>query len=161
MFEALVVLGFIALVGLIFGIRDAIKEPPKPILSPHGEQPGDKLQTSFTLDDIQGDWRMTSVGRNGNFAPSTVIEETNLLMSIEGPRYSVENSTGRLILTPAADGVQMDQIEDDGDTHHCIARLRNDELEICQADVGQQRPTDFRPDRTDDASLTRFARVRT
>jgi len=54
---------------------------------------------------------------------------------------------------------QLDQHDDNGDTHLCIVRMRNGLLEICQAEVGKPRPTDFDHMRSDGASLTLFKRT--
>jgi len=39
-------------------------------------QPDDKIVTKVTLESIEGLWQMVSVGRNGNFAPPEVIENS-------------------------------------------------------------------------------------
>ncbi len=84
------------------------------------------------------------------------MEKSDLQMRVQGNRYSVNDSGGTLILKPASDGMELDQIGDDGDTHLCLARLRNNQLEICQAEVGKERPTDFNPERS--AGLARSQR---
>jgi uncharacterized protein (TIGR03067 family) len=159
MFEALVILGLIAVAGIVAAVYDAIKNQDDDSVAAFGEQPGDKIQSLFALDDIQGEWKMVSVGKNGNFAPSMVMQNSDLRMVIDGERYSVNGSAGKIVLRSEGTSTIMDQLDDNGDTHLCIVRLRNDELEICQGEVGDSRPVDFNPERSDDASLTRFARI--
>ena len=127
----------------------------------HGEQPGDEIIANLSLSDIQGRWRMVSVGRRGNFAPPEVLQSSEVVFEINGDAFTIPHTgtTGRLMLSTSHTPVHLDQLNDDGDNHKCIARIRNGELEICQAENGDERPANFNPNRHDNASLTRFTRV--
>jgi uncharacterized protein (TIGR03067 family) len=127
----------------------------------HGEQPGDEIVSDISLHDIQGRWRMVSVGRRGKFAPPEVLQASKVIFEIKGEAFAIPHSgtTGRLVLNASHRPVQLDQINDDGDNHKCVVRIRNGELEICQAENGEERPSNFNPNRHDNASLTRFARA--
>jgi uncharacterized protein (TIGR03067 family) len=104
---------------------------------------------------------MIEVGKNGNFSPLSETALSNFVMEITGDRFSLpSNDGGRLHLDNATFPTAMDQIGDDGETHHCIARLVDGQLEICQAEVNRPRPKDFARSRRDDASLVRFTRGR-
>lgn len=121
----------------------------------------ESVQEFVTIDSIQGQWRMVSVGRNGNFAPQEVIDESNLVMSISGNEFELSDSgsSGTLKLRNNVLPTHMDQLDDDGDIHLCIVRFRNAELEICQGEVGKKRPMHFSEVRFDGASLTRFKSI--
>jgi uncharacterized protein (TIGR03067 family) len=119
------------------------------------------LVENVSLESLQGTWRMVSVGRNGNFAPQHVIESANVVMKIDGNKLRMVDDQTGAIFTLNHDVVpnQMNQIADDGDEHLCVIRFRNYELEICQGEPGKPRPTNFRANRRDGASLTRFKRI--
>ncbi|EAQ79740.1 TIGR03067 domain-containing protein [Blastopirellula marina] len=122
---------------------------------------GDEVIDFVTLDSLQGVWRMVSVGRNGNFAPQEMIDKGNVIMSITGDRFCLENSgeRGKLKLKNHLLPTHMDQLSDNGSPLLCIVRFIDGELEICQGDSGKKRPRHFARDRFDGASLARFAKV--
>ncbi|MDB4766939.1 hypothetical protein OAG71_04545, partial [bacterium] len=109
-----------------------------------------------------GLWSMVSVGRNGNFAPPDVIKRSAIAIAIIGNTFTVTNTLKLSTVEIKNDVVpnELDQTaDDDGETHLCIVRFRNGMLEICQAEVGKPRPTDFSHQRTDGASLTLFQKT--
>ena len=121
----------------------------------------DDLVENVSPESLQGSWRMVSVGRNGNFAPQHMIEQSNVVMKIDGHEMRmVDDQTGwTFTLNREVVPNEMDQVADDGDEHLCVIRFRNHELEICQGEPGKPRPTNFRANRRDGASLTRFERI--
>lgn len=127
----------------------------------HGAQLGDEILNEISLQDMQGCWKMVSVGRNGNFAPPEFFEQEIVRFVIEGVRFAIEprNTTGTLKVDNSFEPVHLDRCDDDGDVHLCIVRIRNDELEICESENGADRPQSFDPERKDNASLTRFKRI--
>ncbi len=136
-------------------------EEKKQRIALHGAQPGDEIRNDISLQDIQGCWQMVSVGRNGNFAPPEVFEQRIVRFRIDGIHVVIEphNTTGTLKVDNSFQPVRLDQCDDDGDIHLCIARIRNSELEVCQSETGADRPQNFDPNRNDNASLTRFKRI--
>ena len=104
---------------------------------------------------------MVSVGRNGKFAPPKVIAETGITIAIVGDTFTDTNTLEltNVRLNNATIPNMLDQIQDNGDAHLCIVRMRNQFLEICQADNGKPRPTDFAHARIDGATLALFERV--
>jgi uncharacterized protein (TIGR03067 family) len=127
----------------------------------HGAQLGDEILNQISLQDMQGCWKMVSVGRNGNFAPPEFFEQEIVRFVIEGVRFAIEprNTTGTLKVDNSFEPVHFDRCDDDGGVHLCIVRIRNDELEICESEIGADRPQSFDPERKDNASLTRFKRI--
>ena len=121
----------------------------------------DDIVDDVSLEAIEGLWRMISVGRNGNFAPKDVIEQSNFAIAIVGNTLTVTNSLemSTIELNSSVVPNQLDQTDQDGDKHLCIVRLRNGYLEICQGEAGRSRPKDFARRRRDGASLTLFERV--
>jgi uncharacterized protein (TIGR03067 family) len=124
-------------------------------------QPDDDIVVDVTLESIQGLWEMVSVGRNGNFAPPELIEQSQVAIAIVGNTSTMtktlELSTVKINndFTPN----HLDQTDENGDKHLCIVRMRNGLLEICQAEVDKPRPSDFDHMRSDGASLTLFKRT--
>lgn len=123
---------------------------------------------AITLDDLQGRWQMVSCGQRGNFAPKGVIIGARIIMKIEGNRYSTSvqgkaDEQGTLQIDFGTQPVQFDQhIEvgkDAGGIHKGIIQVRKGDLEHCQGEVGQPRPTDFTRKRKDTASLALFKRI--
>lgn len=114
-----------------------------------------------TLESIQGLWRVISVGRNGNFAPPEVIEQGNIAIAIVGNTMTLTNTLELSTIELNNDVIpnQLDQTDQDGDTHLCIIRKRDGNLELCQGEVGKPRPTNFDRQRNDGASLTMFEMV--
>lgn len=114
-----------------------------------------------TLSELQGTWRMIQCGRNGRFAPLEEIALADVRMQIRGDRFEMpgSGSKGRLVLHSGQLPTAMDQCGDDGSMHRCLVRMVDHNLEICQAEDGDPRPTDFSPKRRDNATLTRFTRV--
>ena len=124
-------------------------------------QPDDDIATNVTLESIEGLWRMVSVGRNGNFAPPDVIERSAVAVAIVGNTFTLTNTLklSTVEINNDFEPNRLDQTDETGDTHLCIVRMRNGLLEICQAEVGKPRPTDFAHNRSDGASLTLFKRT--
>lgn len=114
-----------------------------------------------TLESIQGLWRIISVGRNGNFAPPEVIEQENVAIAIVGNTMTLTNTLELSSIELNNDVIpnQLDQTDQNGDTHLCIVRMRGGNLEICQGEVAKPRPTTFDRQRNDGASLTMFEMV--
>jgi len=125
------------------------------------ENPDDVIEDIVTLESLQGLWRMASVGRNGNFAPPDVIEQANLSIAVVADTFTITNTLELSTVEINNDVVpnQLDQTSADGDVHLCILRWRNGKLEICQAESGKPRPSDFTHVRTDGASLTLFEKL--
>src|SRR5262245_44750611 len=130
-------------------------------------QAGEKA-APVTLEQLQGRWRMVSVGKNGNFAPPGMFANVKIMMVIEGSRYTVisngEQGDGGTIQvdstkSPAHFDQRIDRGDDAGKSHLGIIRFREGMLEHCQADKGRERPKDFSRKRKDDASLACFRKV--
>jgi uncharacterized protein (TIGR03067 family) len=128
----------------------------------------DNVQQHVTLDDLQGSWQMVSCGQQGNFGPKDMILAANIVIKIEGDRYSTSirgevEETGTLRVDSSRQPVHFDQHvesgEDAGNVHRGIVRLRNGQLEHCQGEIGQPRPKDFARKRKDTASLALFQRI--
>ena len=94
--------------------------------------------------------------------PPEVIERSAIAIAIIGNTFTVTNTLKLSTVEIRNDVIpnELDQTaDDDGSTHLCIVRLRNGMLEICQAEVGKPRPTDFNHQRIDGASLTLFQKT--
>lgn len=130
-------------------------------IAKHGEQPSDEIFQQPSLTDLQGQWRMVSVGKKGKFAPEEVFAKSLTLFTISENNYEISpmGLKGQLVVDSSKCPTHLDQHNTKGEIRLCIVRIRNGELEICQAVVGDDRPTDFNPNRLDNASLTRFARA--
>lgn len=128
----------------------------------------DEVINDVSLDAIQGDWKVVSLGRNGRFAPESHLASANMTFSISGRQFENLAESGTLELEkvtsstselPEAVVTHMDQRGSTGDLHKCIVRLVNGQMEVCQAEVGKPRPVDFKRKRKDGASLVRFEKV--
>lgn len=128
-----------------------------------GEDAEEVIIDHVSLDELQGLWRMISVGRNGNFAPKEVIEKSNFTIAIVSNTLTDTSALTMSTIEVNNDVVpnHLDQTDEDGETHLCLVRLRNNHLEMCQAEVGKPRPIDFNRKRRDGASLVLFERIST
>lgn len=106
----------------------------------------------LTLKELEGEWQIIRVGKDGNRAPSLLTWLVDIRFRIEGDQYTstaggeiVEQ--GRLHLQPQDNHAWLDQhIEsgnDAGQTHLGIVRLVAGKLEHLQAEIGCARPTGF------------------
>lgn len=130
-----------------------------------GSEPDD---VPVTLEALQGEWRMVSVGRNGNFAPAAVIQSSNIRMIITGNEYRVVNEgtiadQGTLVLDAANRPAHLDQHishgAEAGSVRRGIVRLRDGLLEHFQGTSGGSRPEQFVREWSDGTSLAGFRRV--
>lgn len=105
-----------------------------------------------TLDDLQGEWRIVSVGENGGKAPFFVPWLLKPRLLVEGDRYTKFVGTdmvekGRLTITPASEYSNMDEHVESGDDrgkqHLGIVRWVGNKLEHLQGKIGHQRPKGF------------------
>ncbi|WP_040769416.1 hypothetical protein, partial [Novipirellula maiorica] len=64
--------------GMYRTVKKSAAENPKVL----GQDSKEVIIDNVSLDEIQGMWRMISVGRNGNFAPKEVIERSNFTIAI-------------------------------------------------------------------------------
>lgn len=143
---------------------------------PSGASLGSKLFGMFgkggpknvTLENLQGRWRMVSCGQGGRFAPKDMILGAQIILKIEGDRYTTTirgevDEQGTLKVDTTKEPVTFDQYvktgKDAGRVHMGIVRMRKGDLEHCQAEIGQPRPKDFARKRKDTASLVLFKRL--
>lgn len=117
---------------------------------------------SVSLAAMQGQWRMLECGRRGNFAPIEEIALANVVMEISGDRFSMIKSgeSGTIRLDESVFPTKLDLIDEGGDVTPCIARFIGDHLEMCQAEPGDNRPSDFSRSRRNEATVVRFYRIR-
>ena len=128
--------------------------------------PRDINKDCVTLEDLQGRWRMVSVGKNGNFAPPQMFINTRIDLLIEGTSFTVftndeRNKVGHFQLDSTQNPTHYDEHFTEGDTgtNLCIVRVRSGEIEFCQAEEGDPRPKNFSEKRTDGATIARFRRT--
>jgi uncharacterized protein (TIGR03067 family) len=152
----IVVVAIVIIWGIVYTRRTG-----KPFIVVDWEYNPNDLVENVSLESLQGTWRMVSLGRNGNFAPQQGIEQADIVMKIDGNQFRIvgDQTGGTITLNCEVHPNEMNQIDDDGDEHLCIVRFKNHELEICQGEVGKRRPTHFRANRRDGASLTRFKKI--
>jgi len=163
MFVPAIVLAALAIWALIYKLTTG-----KPFIVVHSgrnDAPAPDAESEIvdvvTPQSMEGLWRMISVGRNGNFAPPEVIERGNVAIAVVGNTIT-DTATLELSTFQLNNDVipnQLDQTDQNGDTHLCIVRMRGGHLEICQGEVGKPRPTNFDRRRHDGASLTLFELV--
>lgn len=114
-----------------------------------------------SLAALQGEWRMLECGRRGNFAPIEEIALANVVMEISGDRFSmIKSGEGeRIRVDDAVFPTKLDLIDDRGEVTPCIARFIGDQLEMCQAEPGDNRPSDFSRSRRNEATVVRFYKI--
>ncbi len=122
----------------------------------------------LTADRLQGQWRMVSVGKNGNFANPDDMSAANILFEVKGDTYTVsvsgntvEQGTIKFDLsqTPAHMDQHVTEGDDKGKSHLGLVRLVEGRLQNCQGDIGQARPVSFESSDNQSASLATFERV--
>jgi len=105
-----------------------------------------------TLSDLQGTWRLTRVGKNGNKAPFFLMWLINLGLRVENNRYFIlvkgeVIEEGTLTVTTRGDYSEFDQhVEtgnDAGKMHLGLVRFVGKKLEHLQAEAGDPRPAGF------------------
>ena len=105
-----------------------------------------------TLNDLQGEWKIVSVGQNGGKAPFFIPWLMKPRLVAKGDRYTkylgekvVE--IGRLVISPASEYSLMDEHiesgEDNGESHLGIIRWVGKRIEHLQGHVGDNRPAGF------------------
>ena len=105
-----------------------------------------------TIDDLQGEWRIVSVGEDGGKAPFFIPWLFKLRLRVEGKRYTkymgkkvVE--TGRLRIKPKSGYSTMDERIESGDDcgklHLGIIQWVGKRLEHLQGKVDDERPKQF------------------
>jgi uncharacterized protein (TIGR03067 family) len=114
-----------------------------------------------TFDALQGEWRVLEMGKRGRFAPIEELALADLRMRVSGDRLTMLRSgeTDKLKLNAATFPTELDQLGTDGKTTLCIARMLDGQLELCQADPGDGRPSNFSRDRSNKNTVVRFVRV--
>ena len=127
-------------------------------------------ETPVTLEALQGKWKMVGVGKNGNFAPPTMVANMKIYMTIDGDHYTViadgtVGDQGTIKLDTTQNPVHFDQHITQGDeaghAHLGLIRIRDGVLENLQGDTGAPRPKKFAAKWKDGASLASFRRVKT
>jgi uncharacterized protein (TIGR03067 family) len=121
-----------------------------------------------TLDDLQGKWRLVTVGRNGGKAPFFVPWLIKIRWQIDGSRYTKlvrgeVSETGRLALKPTTDHALLNELietgDDAGQKHLGILRLNGRRLEHLQAEIGDPRPESFPYTKVTQANFAVFKRA--
>ncbi|WP_144055212.1 hypothetical protein [Rhodopirellula baltica] len=105
-----------------------------------------------TIDDLQGEWRLVSVGQNGGKAPFFLPWIIKMRMTIEGDRFTKHMGgnvfeTGRLTLAQNGEYSHLDEHIDSGDdsgkVHLGIVRWVGKKVELLQGKIGEDRPSGF------------------
>lgn len=105
-----------------------------------------------TLNDLQGEWKIVSVGQDGGKAPFFIPWFAKLRLKVDGDHYtkfmgSDAFETGRLTVAPSSGHAQMDEHVESGDdadkTHLGIVRWVGKKLEHLQGKIGDDRPAGF------------------
>ena len=110
---------------------------------------GDRVPT---IDDLQGKWKIISVGENGGKAPFFIPWLLKPRLDVKGAQYTkfmgqrvVEK--GRLSIQPSSGYSFMDEYIESGDecgTQHLgIVRWVGGKLEHLQGKIGGERPAGF------------------
>ncbi|MEQ9408888.1 MAG: TIGR03067 domain-containing protein [Fuerstiella sp.] len=129
----------------------------------------EKNSPGVTAESLQGEWKMVSLGPNGNFARPNDMSQAGILFTIDGEKYTVKagdsiQEQGTVAIDLAQDPPHLDQKlsegPDSGKSHLGIFRIVDGRLENCQAAFGQPRPTSFDPEGNSTASLAVFERAR-
>lgn len=105
-----------------------------------------------TINDLQGEWKIMSVGQNGGKAPFFIPWLMKLRLVVDGDRFTkymrdriVE--TGRLKISPASGFSHFDEHiesgDDDGNVHLGIIRWVGKKIEHLQGKAGEERPPGF------------------
>ncbi|MGE0606712.1 MAG: DUF2314 domain-containing protein [Pirellulales bacterium] len=124
----------------------------------------EKLQ----LDDLQGRWLMVSLRRGGKDAPAEVIKKAQILLEVKGGTFVTyiggqEVERGKVKLNAASSPATLDQRiksgKDKGKVQQSIVRIAGDGLQMCQAEVGDERPTEFDSSEGSSHSLAHFERA--
>ena len=105
-----------------------------------------------SLNDLQGEWKIVSVGQNGGKAPFFIPWLMKPRLVVEGDRFTKYMGdrvieTGRLVISPASGYSHMDEHiesgDDDGKSHLGIIRWVGKKIEHLQGKVGDDRPSGF------------------
>tara|TARA_R110002072_G_scaffold302332_1_gene484757 strand:- start:58 stop:570 length:513 start_codon:yes stop_codon:yes gene_type:complete len=114
-----------------------------------------------TLEQLQGEWRMLECGKRGRFAPIEEIALANVRMLIDGTNLLMVDSGEKdaISLDESTFPTEFDQVDDDGAVTRGIARFLDGQLELCQADAGKPRPSDFSRARSNPNTVVRFTRI--
>lgn len=105
-----------------------------------------------SLKELQGEWKVVRIGKNGNRAPFFIMWLAKLRFRLEGDRYTVVASgqpmeEGTFTLSPQDGYAWFDQVigtgPNRGKTHLGILRLLGTKLEHLQSEIGDPRPLGF------------------
>lgn len=119
--------------------------------------------------DLQGQWQIITLGKNGNFAEPDDVRSAEIMFTIEGEKYSVtaggENiESGTIAVDLSQNPPFLDQNidggPDAGKSHLGIFRMVDGRLEHCQGAIDQPRPSSFESQGESTASLAVFERVK-
>lgn len=146
------------------------EEDVSEVLKPRAANPDSKKRNSgpATEKDLQGKWKLTSLGKNGNFAEPDDMSAANIIFVVEGEMYSVMAGDefvekGTLTIDVDQNPAQLDQNisegPDAGKAHLGIFRIVEGKLENCQGAIDQARPTSFDSKDNATASLAVFERL--
>ncbi len=122
---------------------------------------------SLSSKDLQGTWKMVSLGRAGQFDKPDDMTSAGIEFIVEADRYRVVaggavQEQGVLVLKTDEAPVHLDQQvtagADAGKSHLGLARILDGKLQNCQAALGEPRPDSFNPRPDSTASLATFAR---
>lgn len=105
-----------------------------------------------SLKDLQGEWKVIRIGKDGNRAPRFLMWLVDIRFRIEGDRYTTSAGgevieQGKLQFQSKANFAWLDQHVESGDdagqVHLGIVRLVTGRLEHLQAEIGCERPLGF------------------
>ena len=110
------------------------------------------MNTKPTLADLQGEWKIVSVGQNGGKAPFFIPWLMKPRLVVDGDRFTkfmgdrmIES--GRLVISTEGDLATFDEHietgDDAGNVHLGIIRWVGKKIEHLQGKVGGNRPKGF------------------
>ena len=120
-----------------------------------------------TPTELQGAWKMISLGRNGKFDEPDDVSTAGIVFAIDGEKYSVTagdqvQEQGTLVFNASENPAHFDQAitegPDAGKSHLGIIRLVAGKLHNCQAAFGEPRPQSFDAQANSSATLAIFER---
>jgi uncharacterized protein (TIGR03067 family) len=118
---------------------------------------------------LAGTWQMTGCEQNGSRAPDEWVAKRRLAITAEG-RFTAttddvaETNSGEVVLHPGGTPPSLDLRTDRGPfagkTVYCIYERDGDELKVCFACFGTDRPTTFTSGAGSGHVLTAYKRSR-
>lgn len=105
-----------------------------------------------TLADLQGEWKIVSVGQNGGKAPFFIPWLMKPRLLVDGDRFTKfmgdqAIESGRLVVSTEGDLATFDEHietgDDRGKVHLGIIRWVGKKIEHLQGNVGDDRPAGF------------------